>query len=80
MGLDFLAPFFMNKQDILKAYQESLNGELSKLTLDLEIYLKNPTSIPEHTSYSQYLDDIVKQIAEINDKIKVTDFLIKQYG
>ena len=69
-----------SRLEILYAQKESLIGQRAQVTLDLEIYLNNPTSIPEHTSYSQYLDDIVKQIAEINDKIKVTDFLIKQYG
>ena len=70
----------MDKINILKSYKTHLQGELSKLSLDLEIYLDNPTSIPEHTNFTEYLDKTISQIAEVNDKIKVVEFLEKQYG
>ena len=70
----------MDKINILKSYKAHLQGELSKLSLDLEIYLDNPTSIPKHTNFTEYLDKIISQIAEVNDKIKVVEFLEKQYG
>ena len=66
----------MNKLGVLCAQKEVLHGERAKISLDLEVLLNNPTSIPEHTEYSVELDKLVGQLAEVNDKIKIIDFLI----
>lgn len=65
-----------NRLEILYAQKESLIGQRAQVTLDLEIFLENPNSIPEHTAYSAEIDKFVGVIAEINDKIKVIDFMI----
>ena len=66
----------MNKLGVLCAQKEVLHGERAKVSLDLEVLLSNPTSIPEHIEYSVELDKLVGQLAEVNDKIKIIDFLI----
>ena len=66
----------MNKLGVLCAQKEVLHGERAKVSLDLEVLLNNPTSIPEHIEYSVELDKLVGQLAEVNDKIKIIDFLI----
>tara|TARA_Y100001937_G_scaffold66027_1_gene90305 strand:- start:243 stop:470 length:228 start_codon:yes stop_codon:yes gene_type:complete len=68
----------MTKLDILETQRSVLVGQRAKLTLDMEIYLNNPTSIPEHTDFSEYLDNILAQLVEVNDKISLLNFLIKE--
>tara|TARA_R100000734_G_C3293477_1_gene84950 strand:+ start:409 stop:636 length:228 start_codon:yes stop_codon:yes gene_type:complete len=65
-----------SRLEILYAQKESLIGQRAQITLDLEVFLENPNSIPEHTAYSAEIDKFVGEIAEINDKIKVIDFMI----
>ena len=68
----------MTKLEILQTQRSVLTGQRAKLTLDMEIYLDNPTSIPEHIDFSEYLDKILAQLVEVNDKIKLLNFLIKE--
>ena len=68
----------MTKLDILETQRSVLVGQRAKLTLDMEIYLNNPTSVPEHTDFSEYLDNILAQLVEVNDKISLLNFLIKE--
>ena len=57
----------MTKLEILETQRSVLAGQRAKLTLDMEVYLDNPTSIPEHTDFSEYLDKILAQLVEVND-------------
>jgi len=66
----------MDKLGVLCAQKEVLHGQRAQVSLDLEVLLNNPTSIPEHTEYSIKLDSLIGQLAEVNDKIKIIDFLI----
>jgi hypothetical protein len=66
----------MNKLGVLCAQKEVLHGQRARISLDLEVLLNNPTSIPEHTEYSIEVDKLIGQLAEVNDKIKIVDFLI----
>lgn len=66
----------MDKLGVLCTQKEVLHGQRAQITLDLEVLLNNPTSIPEHTAFSIELDKIIGQLAEVNDKIKIIDFLI----
>jgi len=66
----------MDKLGVLCAQKEVLHGQRAQISLDLEVLLNNPTSIPEHTQYSVEIDKLVGELAEVNDKIKIVDFLI----
>jgi hypothetical protein len=66
----------MNKLGVLCAQKEVLHGQRAQISLDLEVLLNSPTSIPEHTEYSVEVDKLIGQLAEVNDKIKIVDFLI----
>lgn len=65
-----------NKYYILESYKATLDGEKSKINLNLQILLNNPTSIPEHTDYFTDLDSLIGRLAEIQDKIKETNLLL----
>ena len=66
----------MDKLGVLCTQKEVLHGQRAQITLDLEVLLNNPTSIPEHIAFSIELDKLIGQLAEVNDKIKIIDFLI----
>jgi hypothetical protein len=66
----------MDKLGVLCAQKEVLHGQRAQISLDLEVLLNNPTSIPEHTQYSVEIDKLIGELAEVNDKIKIVDFLI----
>ena len=66
----------MDKLGVLCAQKEVLHGQRARISLDLEVLLNSPTSIPEHTEYSIEIDKLIGQLAEVNDKIKIVDFLI----
>ena len=68
----------MDKGIIYDAYKAALEGQRAQVTLDLEVLVSKPASIPEHTNFTEYLDQLVGKLVEINDKIKLVDFLIKQ--
>ena len=68
----------MDKGSIYTAYKASLEGQRAQVSLDLEVLTSNPTSIPEHINFTEYLDQLVGKLVEINDKIKLVDFLIAQ--
>ncbi len=68
----------MDKGSIYKAYKVTLEGQRAQVTLDLEVLTSNPTSIPEHINFTEYLDQLIGKLADINDKIKLIDFLITQ--
>ena len=67
-----------NKYYILESYKATLDGEKSKINLNLEILLDNPTSIPEHTDFFTDLDSLVSKLTEIEDKIEQTNLLLKK--
>jgi len=68
----------LDKGIIYNAYKATLEGQRAQVTLDLEVLVSKPTSIPEHTNFTEYLDQLVGKLVEINDKIKLIDFLITQ--
>ena len=67
-----------NKYFILESYKATLDGERSKINLNLQILLDNPTSIPEHTDFFTDLDSLIGRLAEIQDKIEETNHILQQ--
>ena len=67
-----------NKYYILESYKATLDGERSKINLNLQILLDNPTSIPEHTDFFTDLDSLIGRLAEIKDKIEETNHILQQ--
>ena len=68
----------MDKGSLYATYKIQLEGQRAEAALDLEVLVSNPTAIPEHINFSEYLDQLIGKLADINDKIKVIDFLIMQ--
>lgn len=66
-----------NSFDILKGYRSELNGKRDAKATILAVLLDNPTSIPEHVDIIKEVDKLVGELAEIQDKIEMTNFLLK---
>lgn len=66
-----------NSSDILRAFRSELNGKRDAKATTLAVLLDNPTSIPEHVDIIAEVDKLVGELAEIQDKIEMTDFLLK---
>ena len=66
-----------NSSDILKAFRSELSGKRDAKATTLAVLLDNPTSIPEHVDIIGEVNKLVGELAEIQDKIEMTDFLLK---
>lgn len=66
-----------NSSDILKAFRSELNGKRDAKAITLAVLLDNPTSIPEHVDIIGEVNRLVGELAEIQDKIEMTDFLLR---
>ena len=49
----------MDKGSIYIAYKATLEGQRAQVSLDLEVLTSNATSIPEHTNFTEYLDQLL---------------------
>ena len=67
----------MTNDEILNKIKEGLLGKRSIAILNLEILINNPTAIPEHINYYDEIDKLIGQVAEIDDKLKVVNSMIK---
>ena len=63
--------------NILIAYKAQLTGERDSVSMGREVLLDNPMSIPEHTDFMTEVDKIINELANIQEKIEMTQFLIK---
>lgn len=52
-------------QVLLNKYQ----AQRDEIILNLEVLTTSRTTIPEHTQYVSSVDELIGQLAEINDKI-----------
>ena len=62
----------IQSQHILVALLERYKAEKKEKEINLKIYIQNPQSIPEHVNFTEFVDTIISEIAEIQDKIEIT--------
>ena len=63
--------------EMLKAYKTELEGRRNTIGVNLDIILNTPRVIPEHTQIFVEVDSLVGQLAEIADKLKIVEFLLR---
>jgi len=63
--------------NILIAYKSQLAGERDAVSMNLEILIDEPMSISEHTDFMTEVDKLIGELANIQEKIEMTEFLIK---
>ena len=64
------------RETILRTLLSKYEGERNVLACNLDVYIARPTSIPEHVDFIQYVDQLVGQLAELDDKIGLTKDLL----
>ena len=66
-----------NYSDILNGYKSELEGRRNAVTVNLSVLLDNPTSAPEHVNIIEEVDKLIDQLATIQEKIQMVDFVLK---
>lgn len=67
----------MTKQQILEVLEGKYVADRATKTLNLSILMDSRQSIPEHTDFAMALDELITQIAELDDKIETVQSLMK---
>jgi hypothetical protein len=62
-------------KNLIAALQSKLLGEKAVALVEIELMLKNPRVIPEHTNFMVELESKFATLAEINDKLEAIDSL-----
>jgi len=66
-----------NYSDILNGYKSELKGKRDSITVNLSVLLDNPTCLPEHVEIIEQVDKLIEQLASIQEKINMVDFILK---
>ena len=66
-----------NYSDILNGYKSELEGRRNAVTVNLSVLLDNPTSAPEHVNIIEEVDKLIDQLATIQEKIQMVEFVLK---
>ena len=61
------------RQILLNAVRSNARGHIDKHVANVEVYLKNPTGIGEHSDIVDAIEIELKYIAEYQDQIDILD-------
>lgn len=61
------------RDTLLEAFKEYARGNIAKHKANVEVYLKNPTGIGEHSDIIEAIEQEVKAIAEYDDLIEASE-------
>ena len=67
------------KIKLLQGIKQKLEGERVCVSNELEIFLDNLQTLPDHTHVVKTIEEYLDKITNINDKIQVLDFMVKSY-
>tara|TARA_E500000331_G_scaffold114330_1_gene111497 strand:- start:1134 stop:1361 length:228 start_codon:yes stop_codon:yes gene_type:complete len=63
--------------EVLRGMKRALIGDKAKVQINVDIFLNDPRTLPEHTNYYEDLDKLVAELAEVNDKIVEVDRMLE---
>ena len=66
------------RNEILKALKASSEGSIEKARLNIEIYLKNPVGIGEHSNIIEAIEQELDMIAKYQDQIDIINKYFKK--
>ena len=58
---------------LIKAFRSHAEGHIDKHIANVEVYLKNPAGIGEHSDIIEAMEIEIEQISKYNDQIEVLD-------
>ena len=70
------------RNQIVSALLAHAQGDIQKHKMNVEVYLKNPVGIGEHSNVMEAIEEELNMIAKYEDQISVIKkhFLIKDQG
>ena len=70
------------RNQIVSALLAHAQGDIQKHKMNVEVYLKNPVGIGEHSNVMEAIEEELNMIAKYEDQISVLKkhFLIKDQG
>jgi CBS domain-containing protein len=61
------------RQQLIEASKEHFLSHIAKHRMNVEVMLKNPTAIPEHSDIMEAIEKEVAKMAEYQDKLEVME-------
>ncbi len=61
------------REDLINALRVHFSAHILKHKMNVEVMLKNPTALPDHTDLMDSLEKEIAMIAEYMDKLEVMD-------
>ena len=70
------------RNQIISALLAHAQGDIQKHKMNVEVYLKNPVGIGEHSNVMEAIEEALNMIAKYEDQVSVIKkhFLIKDQG
>ena len=70
------------RNQIISALLAHAQGDIQKHKMNVEVYLKNPVGIGEHSNVMEAIEEELNMIAKYEDQVSVIKkhFLIKDQG
>tara|TARA_R100001594_G_C3914946_1_gene234282 strand:+ start:74 stop:355 length:282 start_codon:yes stop_codon:yes gene_type:complete len=62
------------RDDIIKALRNEILSGLEKHRMNVEVMLKNPTALPDHTSFTDAVKEELKYIGEFGDLLSALEY------
>ena len=61
------------RQQLIEASKEHFLSHIAKHRMNVEVMLKNPTAIPEHSDIMEAIEKEVAKMAEYQDKLELME-------
>ena len=61
------------RQQLIEASKEHFLSHIAKHRMNVEVMLKNPTAIPEHSDIMEAIEKEVAKMAEYQDKLEIME-------
>ena len=61
------------RQQLIEASKEHFLSHIAKHRMNVEVMLKNPTAIPEHSDIMEAIEKEVAKMAEYQDKLEAME-------
>ena len=62
------------RDDIVKSIRNEILAGLEKHRMNVEVMLKNPTALPDHTSFTDAVKEELKYIGEFGDLLSALEY------
>ena len=66
------------RTQILESLRSHALGHINKHKMNIEIYLRNPAGIGEHSDIMETIEAELKQISEYHDQLEILDTYFKE--